>query len=587
MADINNIISKITDTESDIHKLVCLKAGMLAGSPNAIKFCEYLSKNTEISVDGKADWISISDSGETKINSTRLKELKNEWILDRSGQSKETNNDETINTSELENINKKLQNTKDEAKKYEGEVKILKEKENTISTNISNLNEEKRNLKESIVKLKVSINFATSDNKPKLEAQLDNLEESLSNVSTKLDNYKDELKKVKDELDNKRKLLSETQKQLEEDEKQYKKELNDKTKAVSWWKSNLKSWKQKQLNELAEKCGEKKVKVVPDTLTDEELIRMATWVVENPSETTTLSYIELSKSSNEETKNTVIKQVWENMYDILSIKQDLDPKILEKTQAMTPDAAASCFKGAVSNTFALAKTGVAIINDPSILQLRAKLIADATAGALAKLNTRVTEELTKSVAMMTDITPIVQIPTMAAQEMMKHIWTPADIMNKIKNDMDKDALTKQLEDEANKKLKDAINGIKSTVFDMQQKVGEKLEKYNKAISLITNTLNQSPNWYIDNINKLERKYEKEILSNIQKVTVPALDAKYKFVDTMVEQVSLNLVTPVNQALEEAQMVVLRKIVEMERKAIIKAKTLAAKALMKILGLLGG
>ena len=223
MADINNIISKITDTESDIHKLVCLKAGMLAGSPNAIKFCEYLSKNTEISVDGKADWISISDSGETKINSTRLKELKNEWILDRSGQSKETNNDETINTSELENINKKLQNTKDEAKKYEGEVKILKERENTISTNISNLNEEKRNLKESIVKLKVSINFATSDNKPKLEAQLDNLEESLSNVSTKLDNYKDELKKVKDELDNKRKLLSDTQKQLEEDEKQYKK----------------------------------------------------------------------------------------------------------------------------------------------------------------------------------------------------------------------------------------------------------------------------------------------------------------------------------------------------------------------------
>ena len=587
MADINNIISKITDTESDIHKLVCLKAGMLAGSSNAIKFCEYLSKNTEISADGKADWISVSDSGETKINSTRLKELKNEWILDRSGQSKEKDSDDNVDTSELENINKKLQNTKDEAKKYEGEIKILKEKENTISSNISNLTEEKRNLKESIVKLKVSINFATSDNKPKLEAQLDNLEESLSNASTKLDNYKDELKKVKDELDNKRKLLSETQKQLEEDEKQYKKELNDKTKAVSWWKSNLKSWKQKQLNELAEKCGEKRVKVVPDTLTDEELIRMATWVVENPSETTTLSYIELSKSSNEETKNNVIKQVWDNMYDILSIKQDLDPKILEKTQAMTPDAAASCFKGAVSNTFALAKTGVAIINDPSILQLRAKLIADATAGALAKLNARVTEELTKSVAMMTDITPIVQIPTMAAQEMMKHIWTPADIMNKIKNDMDKDALTKQLEDEANKKLKDAINGIKSTVFDMQQKVGEKLEKYNKAISLITNTLNQSPNWYIDNINKLERKYEKEILSNIQKVTVPALDAKYKFVDTMVEQVSINLVTPVNQALEEAQIVVLREIVKMQRRAIAKAKALAAKALMKILGLMGG
>ena len=587
MANINSVISKITDTESDIHKLVCLKAGMLARSSSAIKFCEYLSKNTEISADGKADWISISDSGETKINSTRLKELKNEWILDRAGQSKEKDSDDSPDTNELENIDKEIQNTKDEAKKYEGEVNVLKEKENTLSSNISNLTEEKRNLKESIAKLKVSIALATSKNKDKLKAQLSNLEESLSNTSTKLDNYKDELKKIKDELDNKNKLLSQTQKQLAEDEKQYKKELNDKTKAVSWWKSNLKSWKQKRLNELAEKCGDKKIKVVPDVVTDEELIRMATWVVENPSETTTLSYIELSKSANEETKNNVIKQVWDNMYDILSIKHDLDPKILEKTQAMTPDAAASCFKGAISNTFALAKTGVAIINDPSILKLRAKLIADATAGALARLNARVTEELTKSIAMMTDITPIVQIPTMAAQEMMKHIWTPADIMNKIKNDMDKDALTKQLEDEANKKLKDAINGIKSTVFDMQQKVGEKLEKYNKAISLITNTLNQSPNWYIDNINKLERKYEKEILSNIQKVTVPALDRKYKFVDTMVEQVSLNLVTPVNQSLEEAQMLVLRKIVEMERKAVIKAKTLAAKALMKILGLLGG
>ena len=186
MADISNVISKITDTESDIHKLVCLKAGMLAGSPNAIKFCEYLSKNTEISADGKADWISVSNDGKTNINSTRLKELKNEWILDRSGQSKEKDSDDNVDTSELENINKKLQNTKDEAKKYEGEVKILKEKENTLSSNISNLTEEKRNLKESIVKLKVSINFATSDNKPKLEAQLDNLEESLSNASTKL-----------------------------------------------------------------------------------------------------------------------------------------------------------------------------------------------------------------------------------------------------------------------------------------------------------------------------------------------------------------------------------------------------------------
>ena len=586
MVDINSVISKITDTESDIHKLVCLRAGMLAGSPNAIKFCEYLSKNTEISADGKADWISVSNGGEAKINSTRLKELKNEWILDRAGQSKEKDSDDSPDTNELENIDKEIQNTKDEAKKYEGEVNILKEKENTLSSNISNLTEEKRNLKESIAKLKVSINFAPSSNKPKLEAQLDNLEESLSNASTKLDNYKDELKKVKDELDNKRKLLSQTQKKLEEDEKQYKKELNDKTKAVSWWKSNLKSWRQKYLNERAEQYGEKKIKVVPNEVSDKELIRMATWVVENPKETTTLSYVELRKSSNEETKNDILKYVWNNKYDILSIKHDLDPKILEKTQLMTPDAAANCFKGAASNTFALAKTGVSIIKDPKILELQAKLIADATAGALAKLTSRVTEELTKTITMMLDISPIVQIPTNAAQEMMKHIMTPADILDKINKEKAKDSLAKQRQQELNGIIADIINKIKAKVFNIQQAVGDKLEKYNKAISLITNTLNQGPNWYIDNINKLERKYEKIILSNIQKITVPALDAKYKFVDTMVEQVSLYLVTPVNQALEEIQLTIIRTVIELKRKAIIKAQTLAAKALMKILGKLG-
>lgn len=574
-----NIISKLTDTGSDIHKLVCLKAGMLAGSPNAIKFCEYL---TEISADGNDDWISVSNNGDIKINVDRLKEIKNEWILDRAGQTKENNSD---NINDLENTNEKLEEQQIEIDKYEGEIHILKEKENTVSTNISKLNKEQHGLKISISNLQNRIVLEPSNDK--LKAQLSSLQKSLSDIDTTLTNYKNELLKVKDELNNKTKLLSQLQKQFDADEKQYKKMLNNKINAVSWWKSNLKSWRQSYLNDRAEKYGEKKIRVVPGEVTDEELIRMATWVVENPNETTTLSYIELNKSSNEEIKNNILKQVWYNKSYILSIIQDLDPNLLEKTQAMTPDAAAKCFTGAISNTFALAKTGIDIVNDPSIIELRAKLISDATAGALAKLNARVMEELTKSVAMMTDITPIVQIPTMAAQEMMKHIWTPADIMNKIKTDMDKDSLTKQMDKELNNKINDTVNNIKATVFDMQQGVGDKLEKYNKAVSLITNTLNQSPNWYIDNINKLERKYEKEIISNIQKITIPALDAKYQFIDTMVAQVATNLVTPVNKALEDAQMEVLRKIVESQRKAIIKAKTMAAKALMKILGLLGG
>ena len=56
--------------------------------------------------------------------------------------------------------------------------------------------------------------------------------------------------------------------------------------------------------------------------------------------------------------------------------------------------------------------------------------------------------------------------------------------------------------------------------------------------------------------------------------------------TLANVVSLYLVTPVNQALEEIQLTIIRTVIELKRKAIIKAQTLAAKALMKILGKLG-
>ena len=116
--------------------------------------------------------------------------------------------------------------------------------------------------------------------------------------------------------------------------------------------------------------------------------------------------------------------------------------------------------------------------------------------------------------------------------------------------------------------------------------GDKIKKFNEELSKITNTINQGPDWYIDQVNRIEMKYEKEATKAIQDVTANILDKKFMFRDAMVDAVSYNLVIPVNKALEKVQLEIVRKVVEVAKLAIITAKALAQKAILKLLALFG-
>ena len=98
--------------------------------------------------------------------------------------------------------------------------------------------------------------------------------------------------------------------------------------------------------------------------------------------------------------------------------------------------------------------------------------------------------------------------------------------------------------------------------------------------------NQSADWYIDNVNSIERKLEKEALKTISDVTVNALDMKFQFRDTAVDVLAYNLVIPVNETLIKVQLEIIRALVQATKRAIAIAKAMAEKAIMQLLGLFG-
>ena len=583
-AKIKSMLSKIADPKENIHKTVCIKAALLPSTGHAIKFCEYLQNNTILNDDGTCDWYIIDDNNNTKIDGKELKRIKKDWVLERAGNNTESSEDDNSVTKELEEAAK---NAETKEQEIEAKKKLLdnkKQRKETLETNIDVLNKELNNVKKVLSKTQKEL---TSDpDNVKLKAQKEKGEETLNNINIKLNKYNSELNTINSDVTNLDTEIKQKQEQYKQEKESEEKQFKNKVKEVSWWKSNLKSWKQSDINEQAKKYGKKKTHVVPDEVSDKELIQMANFVTENREKFSDLPYTELSKSKNKSIKDSVLRKVWLTKRSILSIKNELDPALLAETEAMTPQAASKCFSGSISNTFELAKKGIAIAQNPEVVSKMSALLASASAASLAKLTARVNEELTKSTVMLMDITPITNIPLMASQEMIKSIWTPSDIINKINNDMNPDYLKLEKEKETKNKIKEAQNELSVVSNQANQLVAEKIKGYKNATDLILKTLNQGPDWYIDNINNLEQKYEKEIISDIQKLIVPAIDAKYQFVDTMVSQVANNLVAPINQSLEAAQLLVLRKIVESQRIAVMKAKTLAAKATMKILGLLG-
>ena len=103
---------------------------------------------------------------------------------------------------------------------------------------------------------------------------------------------------------------------------------------------------------------------------------------------------------------------------------------------------------------------------------------------------------------------------------------------------------------------------------------------------VKTVINQGPDWYIDNINKLEFQYEKEAIKSINDITSNALDTKYQFRDNAVDIIAYNLVIPINEAMIKTQLEVIRALAQAIKMAELIAKALVQKALMQLMGLLG-
>ena len=137
-----------------------------------------------------------------------------------------------------------------------------------------------------------------------------------------------------------------------------------------------------------------------------------------------------------------------------------------------------------------------------------------------------------------------------------------------------------------KNIADKIDSVNKKASQVKKTVADRITTFSNKLGEITNTLNQSGEWYISQANRLERQYEQMICKEIDAVTEEVLSGKQQFVDFMVWQVAYNLAAPINNVLEKAQIFIIRQIEFLAKQAQTVAKALAAKAIMKILGLLG-
>jgi len=468
-AKIKDLLSKIDQPIENIHKTVCLKAGILPSTPYAIKFCEWLKNNTEINEDGTCDWYKISDNDNTKIDKNALKEKKKEWLLFRASSKRDEEDDTTDDESPNNDATNNL--SVDKVTRIENEL-------NTLNTK---LDKAKADL-DIEVKLLEKLKYALSNNvnNQKANANVVEQEGKVRDLQRSIRNYEQSIYKKQDELETARTQNDANTTANDKKDKESAQAAKERKAAESWWTKNLKSWRQNYLDDMHKNYGASKMKVVPDDVTKDELVQMAKWAFENVK----ISYKELEKKGNETRRDSELESVWRRKPSILSIKNDLNPELLKNTDKMTPNAARECFTGAMSNTFQLAKMGVSIIKDPNILKERAMLLADISAAALARLNNRVLYEITSSLQQLMDITPITNIPVDAAAEMLKHVWTPTDIMNKIASDMDPTALTKATEAASTQKINEAKAKVNEVIGNTKGNALEKWRENNEVATKI-------------------------------------------------------------------------------------------------------
>jgi hypothetical protein len=563
MASITDIIGDFTNPTEKAHKQVCIKAGTIPGITYSIAFCKYLKSNTKSNPDGSCDWCIVSGEGEYKIQGESLKSYKKAWIKERAGaKADEAEKNMNMDSAEAQKEIAAADKAIADAKSNEDKLAKLQDKLDSINSQISKLNSSKASYEK-----KANRAGQPADTRS-IEAQLKQLQSDKQKTESE---------------------IAETKKKIEQEiatAKQQKKDAEEKNKGNKWWYKKLKEWKQAKLDEEQQKEGKDKQTVL-DIVTTEDLILLATVANnENTGSNGTHKWTEYDTNPDlAGDLDTKCKSIWSRQPTICSIKNDLDPKLLEEAESLVPDTSGAFLTDAISNTFAAAKTAKNLLNIEQQKQ-QVKFLAGVTAAAAGKLTSRVVAQLSDSIVQITDLTPITTIPMDAAAAMASKIMTPAQLIQKIQEGMNDDTVKNQQTKELEESMAEMENKITEVKQELNYLYGDKIKKFNDEISKITNTINQGPDWYIDQVNRIEMKYEKEATKAIQDVTANILDKKFMFRDAMVDAVSYNLVIPVNKELEKVQLEIVRKVVELAKLAIITAKALAQKAILKLLALFG-
>lgn len=556
--------SKITDRASIEHKAVCIKAGIIPGTGYALKFCEYI-------LGAGNDWYTESDDGKITWKGKEIKEHKKAWIKERAGaKSDEENAEAELASAQSEEAKKQAEEAEKTAKTTKDQLNAAKNKINVLEQQIKKLNKEKND----VVK---SANRAGRGDSGAVTQTIQNIEKQIKQYESDIKAAEENIKTLEQKLD--------TEKQAAA---QAKKEAQEYSKGNKWWYKELKRYKQDEFKKEAKGAKPKKVS---EEYTTDDLITLSVYANKENSGQGKKNWQYYDAQINADPPeygelNSALGDIWKKFPSITSIRNEMDPNIVAEADAITPDASVAMLKGAVSNTFEMAALGKELITNPDLIKQRGLLMADATAAALNRLTGRVTSAVTTSIAQILDVTPITRIPADAAQEMVKHIMTPAQVMEIISKQLNDDALTEENENAVTKKINETKEKFNEKVQEINFLIGDKLKAFNDTVADVKTVINQGPDWYIDNINKLEIQYEKEAVKAISDVTANVLDTKYQFRDNAVDVISYNLVIPVNEAMIKVQLEVIRALVQAMKRIEAIAKALIEKALMMLMGLLG-
>ncbi len=557
-------ITNITNSNSFEHKGLCVKAGIIAGTLYATQFCDYLLGT------GTSDWYTLS-GGIITWNASALEEYKKEWIKLRAGaQNKQEQEDSKLAEQEAATVDKA---TADAVKSA-----------NTTQEKIDAQNNRKDMLKQQIRKLESEIKDLTKSQK---QTGISN-EAQIKELQTKIAGYTKSIEDCDNIINN------ELKPQLEKDKataKEAEREAKENAKGNKWWFKKLKEYKTKELKAEAEK-NKKKAKNILQLYSTEDLITLSVYANTNnngENGTHTWKTYDADESGEKQLTNQlneVLGSIWKKFPTITSIRKEMDPEIINNANAITPDASAAMLKGAISNTFEAAILGKELLSSPELVQRRIELLEAATATATDRFIKRVTACMTASTLQIIDLTPITQIPADAVQQMVNYILTPAQVMQIIADMLNDGANEQKNEQSLNGQIAELEGLLSENMQQINFLYGDKLSAFNTAMADIKTIINQGPDWYIDNINKLEYQYEKETIKQIEDKTADILDAKYQFRDNAVDTIAQTLVIPVNDALLKTQLAIIRALVQAIKRAEQIALAMAEKAIMALLGLLG-